>query len=66
MRLRRPRPLVSREPLTNAWEQASEQQRTAAVEHERQREALEAALLSDYRAGRIGADEYLKRVAGDH
>jgi len=64
MRLRK-RSLVGREPLTNAWESATDEQRTAAVEHERQCEQREQALLADYRAGRITADEFLERVATD-
>jgi len=64
MRLRR-RSLVSRDPLTNAWESATDEQRTAAIEHEREREQREQALLAEYRAGTLTRDEYLKRVAGD-
>jgi hypothetical protein len=59
------RSLVTREPRVNAWEVATEHERQAALEHERQREAVEAALLADYRDGTLTHDELLKRVAGD-
>ena len=64
MRLRK-RSLVSRERLTNAWESATDEQRTAAIDHERQCAQREQALLAEYRAGTLTRDDYLDRVAGD-
>ena len=57
---------MSREPLTNAWESATDEQRTAAVEHERICEQREQALLEQFRAGTLTRDELLERVAGDN
>jgi hypothetical protein len=47
----------------NAWESATDEQREAAVEHERICEQREQALLTEYRAGKIDAVTYRERVA---
>ncbi len=66
MILRSLRSLVNKpRPGGNAWERASDEQRTAAVEHERQCEQRETALLTEYVTGTLTRDEYLERVAGD-
>jgi len=46
-------------------ESATDEQRTAAIDHERQCEQRDQALLAEYRAGTLTRDDYLERVAGD-
>jgi len=46
-------------------ESATDEQRTAAIDHERQCEQRDQALLAEYRAGTLTRDDYVERVAGD-